>query len=252
MNPTLGFRAFFKGASHSRHPSLRHYTWAPLLVSLVTIGTGLFFAIDYLAGLAERMTALLPGWLSWLQLLIEPLLYLLGVLVGAWSFALLAVVIASPFLGAYSLAIERHCLGGAPRTETGLWTDLTNSLAREARKLLYYLPRLIAVFVLTLIPVLNVAAPVIWLIFGAWTLAVQFTDYPTENRQLPFDTTLEKLRANRAAALAFGGCATVALMIPLLNFLLIPVAVAGGTLLWHYLDGDGTTITIPSPPDARH
>jgi uncharacterized protein involved in cysteine biosynthesis len=25
-------------------------------------------------------------------------------------------------------------------------------------------------------------------------------------------------------------------MIPLLNFLLIPVAVAGGTLLWHQLD----------------
>jgi CysZ protein len=110
------------------------------------------------------------------------------------------------------------------------------SLAREARKLLYHLPRLLLVFVLTLIPEINLASPVIWLLFGAWTMAVQFVAYPTENRQRPFQETLDKLKSNRAAALAFGLCATGALMIPLLNFLLIPVAVAGGTVLWRTLE----------------
>jgi len=238
VNPAIGIRAFADGFAISRQPALRHYTWIPVLISLLIISTGLYFAFDYLVGLSNELAARLPGWLSWLELLLEPLIYLLGILIGAWLFALLAVVVSSPFLGAFSLALERNCFGDAPQTSTGVWTDISNSLSREFRKLIYYLPRLVIVFLVTLIPVINLAAPVIWLVFGAWTMAVQFADYPTENRQQPFRVTLEKLHSNRGAALAFGACATAALMIPLLNFILIPVAVAGGTLLWRYLDGD--------------
>jgi CysZ protein len=236
MNPAPGIRAFTEGLRVSRHPALRHYTWMPLLVSLLVVGAGLYFALDYLTGAAENLVARLPDWLSWLSALLKPLLYVLGVLIGAWLLAFLAVLLSSPFLGAYSMALERIHLGKTRHPDSALWTDITSSIGREFRKLLYYLPRLLLVFLITLIPVVNLAAPVIWLLFGAWTLAVQFTDYPTENRQQPFQVTLEKLRANKVAALAFGACASVALMIPLLNFLLIPVAVAGGTLLWHQLE----------------
>jgi CysZ protein len=103
---------------------------------------------------------------------------------------------------------------------------------------------LLLVFVITLIPVINLASPAIWLLFGAWTMAVQFVDYPTENRQQPFRETLDKLKSNRAAALTFGLCATGALMIPLVNFLLIPVAVAGGTVLWRTLEQNSDVGTI--------
>lgn len=243
MNPSLGLRAFAEGFRLARHPSLRHYTWIPALISLVVIGVGLYFAFGYLTNLGEAWVARLPDWLSWLDVVLLPLMYLVGVFGGAWLFALLAVLIASPFLGALSGALERLCFGKAPSSETGLWTDISMSIAREGRKLLYHLPRLLVVFLLTLIPVINLAAPAIWLLFGAWTMAVQFADYPTENRQQPFSVTLDKLQANRGAALAFGLCATGALMIPLLNFLLIPVAVAGGTLLWRFLDGDTLAAT---------
>jgi CysZ protein len=238
VNPALGLKAFSDGFRHSRHASLRHYVWLPALISLAVIGAGLYFALGYLTDLARGLIAGLPDWLSWLEGVLTPLLYLLGVLFSTWLFALLAVLIASPFLGAYSLAVERLCFGSAPVSETGLWTDLGNSIRRELRKLGYYLPRLVLVFLVTLIPVVNLAAPVIWLLFGAWTMAIQFVDYPTENRGQPFQITLTRLKTNRGAALAFGACATGALMIPLLNFLLIPVAVAGGTLLWRYLEVD--------------
>lgn len=238
MNPATGIRSFVEGFKLVRHPALRHYTWAPVLISLVVCSTGLFFAFDYLLGLTDRWMAGLPEWLSWLDLLLKPLLYLVGTLAGAWFFGLLSVLIASPFLGAFSMALERIRFGTAPELETKIWTDISSSIMREARKLLYYLPRLLLVFLFTLIPVINLAAPFIWLLFGSWILAVQFVDYPTENRQQPFRVTLDKLKSNRAAALAFGACATGALMIPLLNFLLIPVAVAGGTLLWKAMDDD--------------
>lgn len=237
MNPALGIRAFTRGFRWARHPSLKHYTWLPVLISLAVCGIGLYVALGYLTGAAESLVAGLPGWLDWLDVILTPLIYLLGILLGAWLFAFLAVLIASPFLGAFSLAVERAAFGRAPQPGTAIWTDIGKSLVRETRKLLYYLPRLLVVFLVTLIPVVNVAAPVIWLLFGAWILAVQFADYPTENRQRPFTETLDRLKANRAAALVFGACATGALAIPFLNFLLIPVAVAGGTLLWHDLEG---------------
>jgi CysZ protein len=238
MNPSLGVRAFVDGFRLSRHPELRRYTWLPALVSFAIIGTGLYFAFGYLSATSARLIADLPAWLSWLELLLTPLIYLIGFLAGAWLFALLAVLIASPFLGVLSAHLEAVAFGDAPVSDTSLWTDISQSLAREARKLVYHLPRLVIVFLITLIPVINLVAPVIWLLFGAWTMAVQFADYPTENRQRPFKETLERLKANRTVALAFGLCATGALAIPLLNFLLIPVAVAGGTLLWRYLDGE--------------
>ena len=238
MNPAVGLRSFAEGFTLARHPALRHYVWLPMLVSLVVCVLGLYLAFDYLIDATDRWIASLPEWLSWLDLILTPLLYVAGVLGGAWLFGLLAVLIASPFLGAFSLALERVRFGSAPEIATSIWMDIGSSIAREVRKLAYYLPRLLAVFLITLIPVVNVIAPVIWLLFGAWTLAVQFVDYPTENRQRPFRETLSMLKSNRAAALTFGLCATAALMIPLLNFLLIPVAVAGGTLLWRSLETD--------------
>ncbi len=235
MNPAVGIQAFVEGFSVVRHPELRLYVWIPVLLSFVVCGTGLYFALGYLTELSRGWIEGLPDWLSWLDVVLVPLIYLVGILAGAWLFGLIAVLLASPFLGALSLALERVRFGSAPQTDTSLWTDLTTTIGREARKLLYHLPRLLGVFILTLIPVINLAAPAIWLLFGAWTLAVQFADYPTENRQRPFQETLARLKGNRTAALAFGACATGALAIPFLNFLLIPVAVAGGTLLWHDL-----------------
>ncbi|MFV2089242.1 MAG: sulfate transporter CysZ, partial [Pseudomonadales bacterium] len=196
MSPALGLRAFAHGLKHSRRKELRRYIWLPVIVSLIVISSGSYFAFGYLSDLAEFLIARLPDWLAFLELLLKPLLYLIGVLIGAWSFAFLAVLISSPFLGALSLAVERACFGNVPERETGLWMDLGSSFAREGRKLLYYLPRLVAVFLLTLIPVVNLASPFIWLIFGAWTMAVQFIDYPGENRQQPFQDTLAKLHAN--------------------------------------------------------
>lgn len=240
MNPAAGIQAFADGFRLAWHPALKHYVWLPLLISLLVCSTGLYLSISYLLETMTRLVDALPDWLSWLDVILAPLLYVLGVLIGAWLVALLAVLIASPFLGAFSLALERIAYGSAPESDTRIWTDISSSFAREARKLVYHLPRLIIVFLLTLIPVINVAAPAIWLLFGAWTLAVQFADYPTENRQRPFAETLTRLKSNRAASLAFGACATGAMATPLLNFLLIPVAVAGATVLWHRLNHEGT------------
>lgn len=230
-----GIQAFGDGFRTVRSPGMRRYTWLPALVSLGVVAVGLWVTFGYVDTLSAWLTERLPDWLDFLGAVLAPILYLLGVLVGTWLFGFLAVLIASPFLGDLSLAVERRH-GSGPEAPPGLLAGAVGALGREGRKLLYHLPRLLGVFLLTLIPVINAAAPVLWFLFGAWTLAVEFADYPQENRGRPFRDTLALLRANRAAALGFGACATLALAVPLVNFLLVPVAVAGGTVLWLRLD----------------
>jgi CysZ protein len=228
-----GVRIFLDGAGIAHDRRLVRYTWIPALIALVVISVGLTFAFSYLTDLSRFLIALLPEWLDFLGMVLTPLLYLLGLLIGAWLLGLLAVLAASPFLGDLSIAVERLKYPDAPAHPPDFWPGVGIALKREARKLRYHLPRLLGVCIITLIPLLNALSPFIWFFFGAWTMAVQFADYPAENRGLPFTDTLAHLRRNRALALGFGGCATLALAIPVLNFLLIPVAVAGGTLLWH-------------------
>jgi CysZ protein len=47
------------------------------------------------------------------------------------------------------------------------------------------------------------------------------------------------LRARLALALGFGGCLSLILWVPLLNFFLMPLAVVAGTLLFRGLRGNG-------------
>ncbi len=239
MSVAVGVRAFVDGSRLARSRSLLHYTAAPALISLLIIAAGTWYAVSRIDVWGAALAALLPSWLSFLDVILVPLLYLFGGVLGIWLFGLLAVVVASPFLGPLSGAVEKQIRGSAPADSTTWWFSIGTTLLRELRKLGYHLPRLLLVFVLTLIPVINLAAPVIWLLFGAWTMAVQFCDFPLENRQRPFRDTLALLKANRLAALGFGLCTALVLAIPLLNFLLIPAAVCGGTLLWDRLADKG-------------
>ncbi len=242
MSFQTGVQAFVDGSRLARRSDLMAYTLIPALISLVIISAGTWIAFEQIESWGSALSERLPSWLGFLEVVLVPLLYLIGVVLGIWLFGLLAVVISSPFLGILSSAVERKVYGRAPEETGAWWASIGPTLMRELRKLGYHLPRLLLVFVLTLIPLVNVAAPFIWLLFGAWTMAVQFCDFPVENRQQPFKDTLLVLQQNRAAALGFGLCTALVLAIPLLNFVLIPVAVSGGTLLWHDLtQTDNTT-----------
>jgi CysZ protein len=74
--------------------------------------------------------------------------------------------------------------------------------------------------------------PLLWFGFGAWLMAVQFADYGSESQHQTFKFTLQRLSQERIRALGFGACVSFTLAIPFVNFLVLPAAVVGGTLLW--------------------
>ena len=235
MNPGVGLHCFARGARLARSRPLRRFVWMPMAVSFVVIALLLTLGHAAIEAVREWLVAWLPDWLDWLGDVLAPVFYVLAVVVAGWIFSFLAVLLASPFLGVLSARAEREAFGTGPDCDESVGLAIARAFAREARKLAYHLPRLAAVFVLTLIPIVNVAAPLAWFAFGAWMLAVQFVDYAAENRGLEFGDTVALLRANRAAAFGLGAPVALLLAIPFAAVVVIPAAVCGGALLWRRL-----------------
>jgi CysZ protein len=102
----------------------------------------------------------------------------------------------------------------------------------EIRKLIYVLIRVIPLLLLSFIPVLNIFSPILWMLFSSWMLAIDYHDYPMGNHLLKFPEQKQLLKKNLSLALGFGFATLGATMIPIVNFFVIPAAVAGATALY--------------------
>jgi CysZ protein len=86
--------------------------------------------------------------------------------------------------------------------------------------------------VVSFVPAVNVAAPVLWVISTSWMLALEYADYPLGNRGLNLQAQRGLVRQHWLLALGFGGMTLLLTLIPVLNFLAMPAAVIGATLMW--------------------
>lgn len=225
MGLGTGINCFVQGARLA-FSTFRRFIFIPALVSLAIISLGLALAFSLVTDLSSLLSGL-GTWPAILDWIIEPLLYAVSVLMGAWLFGFVATIAGSPF---YSLLNARIDPVGRER-EPSWYEEIIPALQREWRKARYTLPRLAGLFLLGFVPVINLFAPFLWLVYGGWLMAVQFGDFSFENRGQPFDRTLEALRPHRGACIGFGTLTTLAMAIPFLNFVIAPVAVVGSALL---------------------
>ncbi len=93
-------------------------------------------------------------------------------------------------------------------------------------------PRFLLVFILTFIPVINLAAPLLWFLFGAWMMAIQYCDYPMDNNKVSFAGLRDNLKSRRMSSLGFGALVSLGMLVPVLNLLIMPAAVVGATIFW--------------------
>ena len=231
---------FLRGFALVTRPGIRAYVVAPLLINVVAFTALLYFGAAWLYEFARDM---LPGWLDFLAWILVPAFVLAALMAGFYTFNLVANLIAAPFNGLLAAAVERHLTGRPPPSAGGGWRALLRELGAafvsEARKLAYVAIRSLPPLVLFLIPGINVVAPIVWMALGAWMLAVTYVDYPMANHGIGFDELRARLRDRRLLSLGFGGAAMAALAVPVLNFLVIPCAVAGATAMWvEQLEGD--------------
>lgn len=232
-----GSRYFLDGFRLIGLPGLRRYVVMPLVLNILIFLGLIWFAADEFGDLLNWLLAKLPDWMDWLRWLLWPLFALLSALIMFYSFTLVANLIGAPFNGLLSARVEQHLTGKLPpEGARGLWVEMAEAIVGELRKLGYFLIWALAAagasLILMFIPVLNAGIPVLWFVIGAWFLALEYADYPLGNRSLSFPEQRVRLRARSGTALSFGAVATLATMVPILNFFVMPAAVAGATAWW--------------------
>jgi CysZ protein len=222
-------------------PGLRLFVLLPLSINLLLFAALIGLALRQFGLWVDYFMPSLPDWLAFLEYLLWPLFVALVLLIVFFTFTLLANIVAAPFNGFLAEKVEVVVRGQDPFPAFS-WAELAamvpRTLGRELRKLGYFLPRAAALLVLSLIPGLNLIAAPLWLLFGVWMMAVQYIDYPADNNKLGWNEMLAWLRAKRWQSLGFGGITYLALLVPGLNLLMMPAAVAGATVFWVREGGD--------------
>ncbi len=242
-----GASFFLKGFRLILKPNIRRFTLIPfainiiLFVAVIAIGYG--YTSEFILSFTDRLEqwiAQLPSWLSWLavvanalQWIIWPLFILSGLLFLFVFFSMIANLIAAPFNGYLAEAVELHLTGEVqdPGDNKPLKDGLI-AIMHELRKIAYFMLRAIPLLILFLIPVINVAAPILWLIFSSWMLAVEYLDYPMSNHRIAFKQQLARHKRQRGLSFGFGALVAFANTVPVFNFIVMPSAVAGATALF--------------------
>ncbi|MDK9740057.1 sulfate transporter CysZ [Vibrio sp. D404a] len=233
--PRSGFGYFIFGAKIALSPSIRKFVLMPLIANVLLVGGALFYIFSNLNTWIDGWLEGLPSFLTWLSYVLWPLLALTILATFSYFFSTLANFIAAPFNGLLSEKVE-ELLTGKKVNDDG-WMDVVKDtpriLAREWRKLVYTLPKAIGLFLLLLIPALGqTVAPFLWFIFTAWMLAIQYADYPFDNHKISFDDMRHSLKQKQGKTYGFGALVSVFTTIPILNLIVVPVAVCGATAMW--------------------
>lgn len=234
--PFKGAGYFIKGLKLLMAPGVKRFVVIPLAIN-IAVFTLLFWLLgSQFSALLDSMLPNLPDWLVWLEWLLWLIFGLGAALLLFFTFSLIANLIASPFNSLLAEAIEKYLTGEPLPGGDSLMVALKampSAILDELGKLGYYLIWAIPLLILFVIPVVNLAAPFLWALFSAWMMAVTYADYPMGNHTLKGKAQRARLRGDRFTALGFGGLTLLATMLPLFNFMVMPTAVAGGTIFWH-------------------
>ncbi|MFY3327884.1 sulfate transporter CysZ [Vibrio fluvialis] len=230
-----GLSYFFYGFDIAVSPGIRRFVLMPLLTNILLVGGALYYLFSHLDSWINDWMGQIPDWLSWLSYILWPLLVITILATFSYFFSTLANFIAAPFNGLLAEKVEEKLTGKKVNDDGVLAVvkDVPRVMAREWRKLVYVLPKAIGLFILLLIPALGqTLGPILWFIFTAWMLAIQYCDYPFDNHKVTFNDMRNSLKQKQGKAYTFGMLVSVLTTIPVVNLFVMPVAVCGATAMW--------------------
>ncbi len=234
-----GVRSLRRGWSLVWTKGIRRYAFVPLLINILVFAT-----------VGWRLFESYEGWLeslSWLDrfgdwalvAFISTVLKWIGGIILAVVMGLLLTVLASflasPFNGLLAERVEAHLDDSKTPASFQLpqfLATIPKALFSELRKLLYLVLWMIPIVLLHFIPGINIIAPFILFGFMAWMYAIEYLDYPLGNQGAGFSEVRKTLGAHRGKALGFGTPLSILVAIPVVNLIVIPIAVAGATALY--------------------
>ncbi len=240
-NPMTGFNYLLKSIPLAGKPGIKRFVFIPLIINILVFMIALGVGVHYFSIFMDDMLDFSGLW-EWVQSLLDfirPLLWLIFfsayLIVIFFSFSILANIIAAPFNSLLADATEKYLTGQPIDDNTSMMQLLKEVIPliwMEIRKLIYFIVRAIPLLILFLIPITAPFAPILWFLFSAWMMSLQYMDYPMGNHKMDFNDQKKVQGEKRLFSMGYGGGVLVATMIPLLNFLIIPFAVISATQIW--------------------
>jgi CysZ protein len=229
---TIGIQAMARALSLLKQPGIRRYVILPLFINLVIFGALIWYGYSLFQPFVDWFMSYIPGFLDFLEWLAWLVFGVLAAITVFFTFTPVANIIAAPFNALMAEKIEQHLTGRAASSEISFARMAVDAIRSQLGKLVYILLWGLGLLLISLIPLVNFIAPVLWVIFGSWLLSLEYFDYPMGNHDLVFAEEKKRLAARRGIALGFGGSMMVLTSIPVINFLAMPLGVAAATLLW--------------------
>lgn len=238
-NPITGISYLLKALPLLTKPGIKSYVIIPLLINIFFFSIGIYFGFTYFGEYMDKFldTSGMWSWVASIVEFIKPLLYVvfgmaLLVLIF-YTFSIVANIVAAPFNSLLAEATEKYLTGNALNDTSGfkqVMKELIPTIMMEIRKLIYMILWSIPfLFLLFFIPIIG---PIIWFLFTAWMMSLQYMDYPMGNHKLKFSQQRSLQGKSRWFSMGFGGVTMGASMIPFVNFIVMPTAVIAATLIW--------------------
>jgi len=235
--PLQGFRLVLT------HPNTWKYLLAPMALSLLALIAALY-------GTTQLVQMLMASRIAAADNVAEQsALWLFTAFLYVGSFAVtmvftyvLANLLAVPFNDRLSERVEQLTLGplDEPFRLGTMVTDLLQSVVHSALSLLLWSVVMAGLVALNIVPVFGSVFSVIGTtVATSFFLSREMMDGAMSRRRLGYAHKLRVVRANRAVCLGFGLVASAFLWFPVVNILLMPMMVAGGTLLFCHLETRG-------------
>ncbi|MFZ5866014.1 MAG: EI24 domain-containing protein [Thermodesulfobacteriota bacterium] len=237
--------AFFLWA----HRQLWKYAAAPLVITTLVMGVGYYVLYHVFSDLLSRFLG--PGTEWYWQVVYYVLLVVAGALVLVMFFFLFTVVattIAEPFNELISEKTEQLITGrfaDTPFSVLQLLKESGRGLVHALRILSFYVGALLVSLLFLLVP--GIGAVLFWLVtifLSAYMLSYQYLSYPMTRRKFTFRQKQALIRSKLFSTMGFGLGSLAVASVPIINVLLVPAAVTGGTLLFLDLQAKGSDSTM--------
>lgn len=219
-----GFRCIFS-------KGLKRFILLPILFNILLFFSTFYLIYHYFMPYFHHYIAMLPSWMGFLSAVVFVAFLLAFFFLFFSMFTVLFSLAAAPFFGLLSEKAQNlFCHSNIPSLP--LRDIAWRTIKRQTQFLGYFLPRFLAMLLLFFLPFIHPFYPFLWFCFATWILSMQYQDFVMDNNLVGFKEMRAKMQGRGLLSLGFGFIVNVLSFLPVINLLLMPAAVVGGTLLY--------------------
>lgn len=232
-----GVQYFVRGVAWvARRPGQWLFGLIPALIVLAVYAAALVLLGAYDWNLAGAMSPFARHWSpaarDAVRGLIAVLVFGAALMVAIVTFTGVTLAVGDPFYESLSGRVEDTAGGRPPEARAGLWRQIGRAVTDAAIVGAVTGGFAVLFFALGFLPLVGqTVVPVVAALVSGYFLTFELTSIALERRGLRRRDRFAVLRRDRAAAVGFGASVFVVFLIPLGAVLMMPGAVAGGTLM---------------------